>query len=81
MTAREFIEGSRDQLPIGEIDPQTMLCVLAIAGDIRQPGGALPESSRTWSVHVSAETPDRPLAAQYNSLGTWPAYFDGLPSR
>ena len=80
MTAKEFIDGSRDQVPIGEVDSQTMLCVLAIAGDIRQPGGAQPEP-RTWSVHVSVETPDQPLAGQYNSAGTWPAYFDGLPSR
>ena len=80
MTAMEFVDRSRDQLPIGEVDPQTIVCVLAIAGDIRQPGGALPES-RTWSVHVSVEAPDQPLAGQYNSVGTWPTYFDGLPSR
>lgn len=80
MTAKEFVDGSGGQLPI-ESDPQTLLCVLAIAGDIRQPGGALPVLPRTWSVHVSVEATDQPLAGQYNSEGVWPSYFDALPSR
>jgi hypothetical protein len=81
MTAKEFLEGTRGQLPIGAIDPQTVLCVLAFAGDIRQPSGPLDPGPRTWSVHVSVETPDQPLAGQYSSDGFWPSYFDGLPSR
>ena len=41
MTAKEFLDGSRGQLPIGAIDPQVLLCVLAFAGDIRQSRGPL----------------------------------------
>ena len=81
MTAKEFLDGSRGQLPIGSIDPQTRLCVLAFAGEIRQPSGALDPERRNWSVHVSVEAPDQPLAGQYSSDGVWPSYFEALPSR
>ena len=81
MTAQEFLDGSRGQLPIGAIDPQMRLCVLAFAGDIRQPSGPLDPGPRTWSVHVSVEATDQALAGQYSSDGVWPPYVDALPSR
>lgn len=81
MTAREFMDGSQGQLPVDVRDPEIAVCVVAIAGDIRQPGGVVQRPPRNWSVHVSVETPDEPLAGQYSSDGAWPAYFPGLPSR
>ena len=63
------------------VDPAELVCVVAVAGDIRQPNGQIPTPPRNWAVYVSTESPDEAVSAQFGSDGLWPAFFPGLPAR
>lgn len=68
------------QLALPEMSPDMLVCVAAVAGDIRQPAGVIDLPHFRWAIYVARFAPDDSIFySQYNSDGAWPAYFDALP--
>jgi hypothetical protein len=83
MSAQAFIDGSEGFL-MAVTDTEdlkgTSLCVVAVAGDLRQPRGLIETAPYAWAVFVSVAGSDDAVGSHYGSDGSWPAYFDALPN-
>ena len=60
----------------------TVLCVVAVSGEIRQSFGLLDTGPYKWAVFVSVAGGDEPtISSSMGSDADWPSYFDALPDR
>jgi hypothetical protein len=83
MSARDFIDrspgGDSPGLRGKDLDT-TMLCVVAVAGQLRPQLGLIDHGPYTYAVFVSLAGSDESLTSLFGSDGNWPAYFDALPN-
>jgi hypothetical protein len=85
MTVQD-LDAGRDPLgnsrPATPVASNTMLCVVAVAGEIRQSFGVQDTGPFSWAVFVSIAGGDDPIVStSMGSNGNWPPYFDALPDR
>lgn len=60
----------------------TMLCVVAVGGEIRQAMGLIDTGPSSWGLFVSIAGGDNPIvSSSMGSNGSWPPNFDALPDR
>lgn len=64
-----------------EADPNTFVCVVAVAGELRQPMGLLAVPNYPWGVFVSGAGGEPIGSTAMEHRGSWPPYFDALPNR
>lgn len=63
-----------------DADPNTFVCVVAVAGELRQPMGLLAVPNYPWGVFVSGAGGES-AGSTAMGTGSWPPYFDALPNR
>jgi hypothetical protein len=85
MTAQD-LDAGRDPLfksrPATPPASDTVLCVVAVGGEIRQTMGLIATGPFSWSLFVStAGADDSIISTSSGQNGTWPPYFDALPNR
>jgi hypothetical protein len=81
MTVAELISGGGPDVGPSGVDRNTMLCVVAVAGELRQPRGPLATPNYPWGVFVSGAGDESIGATSMAHSGSWPAFFDALPNR
>jgi hypothetical protein len=84
MSLQDLSDGSAGQfrLPLRTEDASsTFLCVTAVSGELRQPGGLIDMGTFRWAVFASLAGSADPLGTQYGNDGAWPTYFDALADR
>lgn len=86
MTIQDLDAGADAQTPGVTRDPSklpssTMLCVVAVGGEIRQTRALIDTGPFSWSLFVSTAGTDTPLSTASGRDGTWPPSFDVLPNR
>jgi hypothetical protein len=60
----------------------TVLCVVAVSGEIRQSFGLLDTGPSKWAVFVFVAGGDEPtISSSMGNGADWPSYFDALPDR
>ena len=64
-----------------ETDPNTFVCVVAVAGELRQPTGVLAVPNYSWGVFVSGAGGEPIGTTVMDNRGSWPPFFDALPDR
>jgi hypothetical protein len=68
--------------PASSLPGNTVLCVVAVGGEIRQTMGLIDTGPFSWSLFVSTVAADDPIiSTSAGGNGTWPPYFDALPNR
>ncbi len=85
MTVQD-LDAGRDPLglsrPATPLASNTVLCVVAVGGEIRQSFGLQDTGPFNWAVFVSIAGGDDPIvSSSMGSSGNWPPYFDALPDR
>ncbi len=85
MTVQD-LDAGRDPLglsrPATPLASNTVLCVVAVGGEIRQSFGVQDTGPSSWAVFVSIAGGDDPIvSSSMGSNGNWPPYFDALPDR
>lgn len=79
MTVADLIAGGGPQVG-PRVDPNTVVCVVAVAGELWQPRGVLAAPSFPWGIFVWGIAGE-PIGSTSTHGGAWPSYFDALPNR
>lgn len=79
MTVADLIAGGGPQVG-PRVDPNTVVCVVAVAGELWQPRVVLAAPSFPWGIFVWGIAGE-PIGSTSTHGGAWPSYFDALPNR
>lgn len=64
-----------------DVAPGAFVCVVTVAGELRQPRGPMAVPSYPWGVFVSGAGGQSIDSTAMGRTGSWPPYFDALPNR
>ena len=64
-----------------EADPNTFVCVVAVAGELRQPMGLIAVPNYPWGVFVTGAGGEPIGTTAMDGRGSWPPFFDALADR